>query len=401
MTSLTGKSSIESILSISHVMKANFRKVCLGNLLIFVSLYMLIPILPLVVAEELDLSVAATGMMFPVMVLGMILIGPFCNYFMDAYKRKSLCISTFSFMLVAAAGYSAVENLLDLLLLCLVQGLAFGVGNSSVIALSIDVNVSDNRSRGNIIFGWFTRLGMILGAGLGTAVYLNFNYGFETLIMVSVITGCAGVMFVAAMRMPFRAPIGMPLCSIDRFFLPRTFPFALNVILIAFVPGVLLPLVHVNMNDIFLPDGWAVPYFGIAGGAFLLSVFPVRLLSKSSLLLQALLGMTAVVCAISSLILFDSVAGQVLSAILLGAGLSVIIPAFLYFFINLSSHCQRSTANVTHLLSWETGVSAGLAVAWTTDSSAVAFRAALIASVLAAVFFVGVSYPYYRKKKVR
>jgi MFS family permease len=382
--------------------KANFRKVCLGNLLIFISQYMLFPIFPVAMAEKLDLSIATTGGMFPVMALGMILIGPFYSHLMDIYKRKSLCIFAFTIVFAATIGYTLINSPLELLALSLVQGFAFGVANSSIITLGIDVNVSDNRSKGNVIFGWFTRLGMILGVGSGSAVYLNF--GFETLIAASVITGCAGVLSVAAMHIPFRAPIGMPLCSIDRFFLPHTFPFVLNMITIAFVPGALLPLIHFKIKDTFLLDEWTAPYFAIAGGAFLLSVFLVKLLKKLSLLVQALLGMTAMVCAICSLILFDSMSGQLLSAILLGLGLSVITPAFLFFFINLSSHCQRSTANTTHLLSWKIGISTGIAASCyltVNESSGAAFRAALMASVLAVVFFIAVSYPYYRKKKVR
>jgi MFS family permease len=382
--------------------EANFGKVCLGNLLIFVSQYMLFPIFPVAMAEKLDLSIAITGGMFPVMVVGMILIGPFYSRLMDVYKRKSLCVFAFVLVFAATTGYTLIHTPLELLALSLVQGFAFGVANSSIITLGIDVNVSDNRSKGNVIFGWFTRLGMILGVGSGSAVYLNF--GFEALIAASVITGCIGVLFIAAMHLPFRAPIGMPLCSIDRFFLPHTLPFVLNMVLIAFVPGVLLPLIHVEMKDMFLLDGWTAPYFTVTGGAFLLSVFPVRWLKRWSLPVQALLGMTAMVCAICSLILFDSIPGQLLSAILLGLGLSVITPAFLFFFINLSSHCQRSTANTTHLLSWKIGISMGIAASCyltVNESSGTAFRVALMASVLAVVCFIAVSYPYYRKKKVR
>ena len=383
-------------------MRANFGKICLGNLLMFIAQYMLIPILPVVMAEKLNLSIAITGTMFLVMVFGMILIGPFYSYLMDAYRRKSLCIFAFVIVFIATMGYTLVHRPLELLLLCLAQGFAFGIANSSIITLGIDVNISDNRSKGNVLLGWFTRLGMISGVGLGSAVYLNFD--FETLITTSVIIGCIGVLCIASLRIPFRAPIGMPLCSLDRFFLPHTFLFVLNMILVAFVPGVLFPLIHFKMGNTFLLDEWTVPYFAIAGGAFLLSVFLIRTLKKQSLRLQALLGMSIVLLAICSLIIFDSIFGQLLSAILLGIGLSIITPAFLLFFINLSSHCQRSTANTTHLLSWKIGVSIGVATSCyltVNESSTMAFRAALGASTLAIIFFIAAAYPYYRKKKVR
>lgn len=364
--------------------------------------YMLIPILPVVMAEVLNLSIATTGAVCIIMVLGMVLAGPFYSYLMDAYRRKSLCIFASFIVFMTTIGYTLIQKPLELLILCVVQGVAFGVANSSIITLGIDVNISDNRSKGNVMLGWFTRLGMILGVGLGSAVYLNYN--FETLIIVSVLIGCAGLLFIAMIRIPFRAPIGLPICSLDRFFLPHTFLFFLNMILVAFVPGVLLPLIHFQMRDTFLLDEWTVPYFAIAGAAFLLSLFVVKLLRKQSLFLQALLGMITMLCAICALILFDSVSGQLLSAVLLGVGLSIITPAFLLFFINLSSHCQRSTANITHLLSWKIGISSGLATSCyltVNDSSGAAFRVAMLASALAILFFIIVSYPYYLKKKVR
>ena len=47
----------------------------------------------------------------------------------------------------------------------------------------------------------------------------------------------------------------MKLCSLDRFLLPRAWVPALNMLLIAFVPGVLLPLLYVGDYIAFLTLG--------------------------------------------------------------------------------------------------------------------------------------------------
>lgn len=380
----------------------NFRRICLGNLLLLIAQYMIVPILPVAMAESLDLSIAATGGIYLVMVLGMILTGPFNNYLMDIYSRKSLSIFAFIIVILATIGYLFIQHISELLLLCFLQGLAFGMANSSIITLGIDVNISDHRSKGNVVFGWITHLGMILGVAAGSAVYLNYN--FEALILIAVISGTTGMFCVAATRIPFRAPIGQPLCSLDRFFLPHTFPFVLNMIIIAFIPGILFPLIHFKMCETFYLDEWTVPYFVIAGFAFPLTILFVKLIRKLTLFSQAVLGMTMLICSICSLLLIDSIIGQLISAILFGIGISIITPAFLLFFINLSSHCQRSTTNITHFLSWKIGIASGIATscALTVDGSSVlAFRVALLASALAVVFFILISYPYYQKKKVR
>lgn len=50
-------------------------------------------------------------------------------------------------------------------------------------------------------------------------------------------------------------------------------------------------------------------------------------------------------------------------AVLLGIGMGLVTPEFLLMFVKLSQHCQRGTANTMHLLSWETGISIGIAIA--------------------------------------
>ena len=50
-------------------------------------------------------------------------------------------------------------------------------------------------------------------------------------------------------------------------------------------------------------------------------------------------------------------------SILLGLGLGLVMPEFLVMFVKLSHHCQRGTANTTHLLASEVGFASGIAVA--------------------------------------
>ena len=55
---------------------------------------------------------------------------------------------------------------------------------------------------------------------------------------------CQGYMF------PFVHPIGMKVCSMDRFLLPRGLIPAFNLILIAFIPGLMLPVLTGAPSDV-------------------------------------------------------------------------------------------------------------------------------------------------------
>ena len=78
------------------------------------------------------------------------------------------------------------------------------------------------------------------------------------------------------------------------------------------------------------------------------------------------------------------------------------MPEFLVMFVKLSHHCQRGTANTTHLLAGEAGITLGIAVAcyMDTDTDQMFYIGQIVASV-ALLFFVLITYPYYIKKKVR
>ena len=91
-----------------------------------------------------------------------------------------------------------------------------------------------------------------------------------------------------------------------------------------------------------------------------------------------------------------------ISSVLLGLGLGFILPEFLVMFVKLSHHCQRGTANTTHLLATEIGISLGIATAcyMELDTDKMLHTGQIVASI-ALLFFVLITYPYYIKKKVR
>ena len=190
-------------------------------------------------------------------------------------------------------------------------------------------------SAGNMVYAWSARLGMLAGACAGFLLY--DLYGFRTVVYAAVAVGVLGMYFASRVYVAFRAPIGLRLCSLDRFLLPRAWVPALNMLLIAFVPGVLLPLLYIGDYIAFLA-------------------------------LAALVFLT--------------------------------LP-FTKMFVKLSHHCQRGTGNTTCHLVMETGLLAGLATACRLADAFLLYHAAGVAAILALFFFVLLTYPYYKRKRVR
>lgn len=377
----------------------HFTRICIANLLFFISLYVLLPVLSVEMADRLGVPVAQTGVIFLFFTLGMFLIGPFHAYLVDAYKRKYVCMFAVALMVVATIGYAFVTNLMELILLSAVQGLAFGIGTTAGITLAIDITNSMLRSAGNVSFSWMARLGMIVGIILG--VWLYRSYTFQNLLTVSVITGLMGILVLWGVYVPFRAPIVTKLYSFDRFLLLRGWIPAINLILITFVPGLLIPLVHPSLNDFVLGNmRIPVPFFVGAAIGYIVSLFLARLPFLREKALQLVIAGIGLEMLTMFLLNTDLSIG--ISSILLGLGLGFILPKFLVMFVKLSHHCQRGTANTTHLLASEVGISLGIATACylDLDTGTMLYAGQIVASI-ALLFFVLGTYPYYIKKKIR
>ena len=329
----------------------------------------------------------------------MFLIGPFHAYLVDAYKRKYVCMFSFATMVAATAGYAFVTNITELILLSTVQGLAFGIATTAGITLAIDITNATLRSAGNVSFSWMARMGMIAGIILG--VWLYQSQSFQTLLTVSVITGAVGILMLSGVYVPFRAPIVTKLYSFDRFLLLRGWVPAINLILITFVPGLLIPMVHPFLNDFVLGNvGIPVPFFVGTTLGYIISLFIARLFFfKEKTLRLVIIGIGLEMVAMSLLNTDLSIG---ISSVLLGLGLGLTMPEFLMIFVKLSHHCQRGTANTTHLLASEVGISLGIATAcyMELDTDKMLHTGQIVASI-ALLFFVLITYPYYIKKKVR
>ena len=99
----------------------HFMRICVANLLLFISLYVLFPVLSVEMADRLGVPAAQTGVIFLFFTLGMFLIGPFHAYLVDEYKRKHVLLYSALIMLAAVLGYAFVDGYTKFLLLAAVQ----------------------------------------------------------------------------------------------------------------------------------------------------------------------------------------------------------------------------------------------------------------------------------------
>lgn len=334
-----------------------FMRICFANFLLFASIYMLFPVLPSVMMSRLGISTGQAGSMFLVFAAAMFLVGPFHAYLGDEYKRKRVLVYSIFVILGTTLGYIFVDTFPRLLMLVAVQGGAFGLAATAGITVAIDITTASRRSAGNLGFALAARLGMLVGVVAG--IWMFQLKGFSMTAYFSILCSIFSILFALRVYVAFRAPIGVGHCNLDRFLLLRGWLPALNLVLIAFIPGIALLLI--KQGD------YAALFFLVV--------------------------------------------------------LVVLTIPFTKIFVKLSQHCQRGTANTTCHLAMETGILIGLAVCCFlsdhgeiysefTDGTGIAdiylytdfqliYKVIGIGILVVLAFFFLLTYPYYKRKKVR
>ncbi|MDR0892075.1 MAG: MFS transporter [Mediterranea sp.] len=391
---------------------SQFWRISFSNFFLFASLFTLLPQLAPLMGERLGtLSVGEMQAVYLFFGVGVLLIGPFHAYLVDAYRRKYVYLFSLVLMMASTGGMAFVENFPELLMLSVVYGLSFGLAATAGITLAIDITNSTLRSQGNICFAWAALWGIVVGGTLGAFLWGFLVHHPYWLLYASGVWGVLCGLSTLRIYVPFRAPLVTQAISLDRFFLPRAWVPALGMLPITFVVGLWValsfPLAERSDGSMFV-----FPVFGLAGVG-LVGAYVVRSLRlvQTHVYSTILVGLVLLVVGAFA---FRLTQQNFTSVTLMGLGLGLALPGLWLVFVKLSRHCQRGTANTACLIASLAGFLLGLTQMWrayflNNDMECVGTRevlsyvegATLVATLVALAFFACFTYPYYKRYKVR
>ena len=377
---------------------ADFWILAITNLLITMSVYMLIPILPVWMLGAAGLSQQAVGIVMGVYGIGLFLLGGFCNWLVQRYRRNRVCLWAIALVFLALLGCWLVERELHqswlqyrvLLFLRLVLGAGFGLVQMILSStLIIDKSESFQRTEANHASAWFGRFALSLGPML-SIVFARTTF---SPILASAALALAAYILLATVKFPFRTPDdGVKKISGDRFFLPVAKWLFLNLFLICLSVGILMSTQFTAMFYAMVMVGFAI--------ALLAERFAFV---DADLKSQVVAGSILIAAALVMILTRKQMIVNYISPVFVGLGIGLIGSRFLLFFIKLSKHCQRGTAVSTYMLGWESGLAAGLFVGYFffAEDLHLALLASLVCLILAFGLYVVFTHQWYIRKKNR
>ena len=334
-----------------------FWLLAISEFLLSMSVYMLLPTMPLWLSDNQNLSDVEAGLVMGAFGAGLFALGAFVSFLIQRYRRNIVCI-------VAIAAVAALLGMLYyldglryqfvefpvLLLLRFAMGAAFGLSQMVLCStLIIDTCESFQRTEANFATGWFGRIALALGPLTGL---MMLHYTDHAMVfLAAMVCAVASLVLVLLVNFPFRIPDDdVSVFCLDRFFLPHGTVLFMNLLLVTMAFGMLLSM---QLPVLF----YAMMMCGFLG-ALLCWRFVFRDAELKSEVVTGLilLGAALIMLLTRSTLPIVSYAAPMF----FGLGMGLIGSRFLLFFIKLSRHCQRGTSQSTFMLGWESGIAIGL-----------------------------------------
>lgn len=366
----------------------NLLRLVVSNFLLYASVYLMLPTLLVGIVLFGSCSFAEAGGMIALFGVGMFLPGVFNSYLIDAFPRHRLALWTAGLLAVSHLCYPWVVSLAGLGLLRLGQGVLFGVLTLVTgSTLVIDVTATRRRTEANAAFAWSGRLGMVMGLMLG--LFVESFLPFEHLQWLATGLGLLATVALLRVSVPFRAPLHVPLVSMDRFLTLRSALPGVNLMLLSGVMGVVISRGT---------NGW---FYACMALGLLLALGLLRILFRyAPARAEVELGQAAMLGGFLLLMLSNGLMTSYIAGLLLGLGMGTTASHLLIQMVSLPLHCGRGTGNQTYQLLWEAGVMGGFfyGAAWTGVSQSDLYGQCLALSALLLVLYEVLTHPWVKKR---
>lgn len=326
----------------------NFTSLAAANVFFHAAVYMQFPVLHRWMTDVWGYTGVEAACMAVVFGLSLFVPGVFNSYLVDTFSRKQVCIRSMIVLGLATIAYSWVSATWQIIALRILQGGAFGIALMSTgSTLAIDVASSHQRDRANRAFTWSGIIGMLAGVCVGLTDMQHLT--FMQSVSVSAWLLIMAITLIGYVKVSFRAPLDLPLCSFDRFLLFRAIPPGVNMMAVPLVIG----MIFVSVSDI---------YFYLCMGLGFLLYLLVREIVKRPVdgRIQVGIGQVLLIAGLAVLHSRVGVYPFWVSGALIGLGTGFSIGQFLQLMISLPLHCERGTGYHTYRLSWELALACGI-----------------------------------------
>ena len=263
---------------------------------------------------------------------------------------------------------------------------------------------SSRRSEGIGVYGVASNLAMAFGPMISLYI-LDTTGDYSLIFTCSMIASCVGLICVSFIQSKPKPTFVHRPISLDRFFLVKGIPVAINTSLISYGYGMVCSyLVLYGSHDIGIKSGTGTYFLLMSFSLVMVRVWGTRWLNKGKLKASITTGISILILGLSLFIFIKHPFTFYLSACFIGAAFGLACPAIQTMFLDLGHHDQRGTANSTYLTAWDIGAGTGILLGGKLAehySFTTAYITTFIFAILALLLFTRFTYHYFVKHRLR
>ena len=335
-----------------------FFLIMMVSFLMFLSMYMLLPTLP-IYAQTLGGNETVAGTIVAVFTLSAVLVRPWFGNMLDRKGRKLILIIGVSIFFVSALAYNFAFSIITLLALRVVHGIGWGASTTATGTIASDVIPADRRAEGMGYHGVSATISMSLGPALG--LYLVEYRGYSVLFTGSAILAALGLVgsFFINYEIPRKVQAEGKAPLVKGVILEKT----------AIPPALVLFFITLTYGGIvsFLPSYAA--YRGVENIGIFFTVYALVLLFGRPITgkladrygAQKFLvpGILLIAAALLLLVKATSLPMFLLVGVVYGLGFGTVQPILNALVISLAPPERRGAANATFAVAMDLGIGLG------------------------------------------
>ena len=366
--------------------------------IIYMTQYVLVAALPIVITSELSGSDLDAGLAMTYFQIGTILCRLVAGRLIDGFnKRIVLLISTALFFIIMGL-FNFTTSLDAIFVLRGLHGVVFALGTTVMSALAVLVLPPSRKGEGINMFAIFSNVAMVLGPAIG--LYALSSYGSMALYLF--LTAMTGLAMLLSNVIPLSKELALPKPAkhkgwhISQFIERKSLPWALMGLFIGFTYSGVLVFIPIELNS--MGEGiWGSAFFAIFALMIIISrpvVGKVYARYGSKFIIYPGLGLF--ILGLFALGVATTPMSIILTAPLLGLGYGAAQPAFQALAIQSAPIERAGVSTATYFLALDISVGAG-SVILALLANALGYQYLYIITALIMVVALGLYHVWIKK----
>lgn len=379
----------------------NFVTILIVTFFYYMSVYLLLPILPIYLVENLHATTTEMAIILAGFSVVAFFVCPVAGYMIDNFKRKPILITFNIIFVIICLAYLFISNHWVFAVNRALNGAAYSM--VTVFGFTMVVNSVKQRFRDDamLYYGIVSKCGMALAPALSIVLFM-LGYSFDNVFILAAIFSSVGLVGILLVNQRRQAKMEVKVRStFDRKIFIKVMPLTISLSLLTFTFGIINNyMATYGIKNRHYAEQSAIFFTLLAAGMIILRLTIKNRIQRAQFPVAILLSVLGIVMGIMTIGVWRSEWVLYPMAMVIGAGFEMLTVTFRRMFIDMSPLDRIGTGSSNYYMSWDLGMGAGVIVGSLLAPKHDYLMIFAICSILlsvGAIFYTLYVYNYYLK----